>query len=220
MKLFATTIHRDLWWQFLKKSRIQVYAKGEIILLQDQEPSRANIIKSGVVRVYNITPEGDERTISFDTEDEIFPFAWVFGEIKKTQYFYQAWTDVEVYALRREDFLRYLKYHPKMVYELYANVAARFTAQQGRIYALEQPKASDKIAHMLLYLCNRFGKKAGERVTQIELPLTQQELANFIGLTRETTSVELKKLERLNVLHLKNKHYQVDMVKLKKLTDS
>lgn len=217
MKLFTTTTHRDNWQRFLKKAELRTYKKGSSILLQDQKPEHLQIIKTGVVRVYNITPEGEERTISFDVAGEMFPFGWVFGAIETTEYFYQAWTEVETYLLKRDEFLRYLKFHPKIAYEFYANTANRFTALQSRVYALEQSRAADKVAYILLYLTRVFGKKAGNTLTELSLPLTQQELANFIGLTRETTSMELKKLERQKILILRSKHYQINLEKLRAL---
>ena len=190
-----------------------------MILLQNEDPGTVRIIKSGVVRVYDITAEGEERTVSFDVETEIIPIGWVLGKLEKAQYFYQALTDVEVYTLKRQDFLHYIKFHPKIAYEFYANLANRHMALQHRIYALEQTTAASKIAYTLSYLVGRFGEKNSANVSQLTVPLTQQELANFIGLTRETTSTELKKLERRGILRTKDKLFHINTPKLRKLID-
>ena len=52
-------------------------------------------------------------------------------------------------------------------------------------------------------------------VKHLRLPLTQQELANYIGITRETTSTELKKLERLKIIKHQNQQYDINVEKLK-----
>lgn len=215
MKLFSSTIHQDNWKRYLRRHPLHVYQKDEIILLQEEVPRAAHVIKKGLVKVYDITNEGEERVISFDATDEIFPIGWVFGKIEKTQYFYQALTECEVYILQRNDFLRYLRLHPKMGAEMYAGLANRFVSLQGRIHALEQSKATDKIIYTLVYLCERFGKQQGAqgKVT-LDVPLTQQEIANFVGLTRETTSVELKKLERQKLLTHSHKKYVINVEKL------
>jgi CRP-like cAMP-binding protein len=46
------------------------------------------------------------------------------------------------------------------------------------------------------------------------LPLTQQDLANFLGLTRETTGVQLKALEQDGVLRYKRQRYMVNTSRL------
>lgn len=198
---------------------MHVYKKREIILLYDEVPRSVSIIKSGLVKTYNINKHGEERPVSFDAQGEIFPIGWVYGKIERTEYFYEAFTDCEIIEMPRRDFLLYMRLHPKMGYELYATLAARFVLLQSRIYALEQSRAAEKLMMTLLYLCERFAAStAGKsQIQHLRLPLTQQELANYIGITRETTSTELKKLEKLKVLKHHNQKYTIDVTALKKL---
>lgn len=220
MKLFSNSLHRDQWRWYLKRLPIESYKKGEIILLQGEVPRNVYIIKKGVVKTYGINNDGDERPVSFDAVGEIFPIGWLFEKIDRTQYFYQALTDCEVYAIPRKTLLRYWRLHPKMGYEMYATLAARFVTLQARIYALEQSKANEKIVYTLLYLAERFGASASASgTTKLSIPLTQQELANYIGLTRETTSVELKKLERMKAIKYSRYEYQVNLPKLRSIVE-
>ena len=218
MKLFINTIHRDQWQKFLRKFPVHVYKKGEIVLLYDEIPTALRIVKSGYVKVYNINSHGEERPVSFDYATDIFPLGWIFGKIEKTQYFYEAFTDCELYELPRKDFLLYLKLHPKIAYEMYASLASKVVSLQARIYALEQSRASEKVIRTLLYLCERFGVPYRRtNKTTLKLPLTQQDIANFIGITRETTSHELKRLEKIKAIKLTRKHYVVNIEKLNEL---
>ncbi len=204
----------------MRRFPIESYKKSEIILLQGEVPRNVYIIKSGVVKTYGINNDGDERPVSFDTAGEIFPIGWLFEKIDRTQYFYQALTDCEVYAVPRKSLLRYWRLHPKMGYEMYATLAGRFVTLQARIYALEQSKANEKIVHTLLYLAERFGASTSAAgTTTLSIPLTQQELGNFIGLTRETTSVELKKLERMKAIKYSRYEYQVNLPKLRSIVE-
>ena len=101
---------------------------------------------------------------------------------------------------------------------MYASLASKVVSLQARIYALEQSRASEKVIRTLLYLCERFGvsyKRTNK--TTLKLPLTQQDIANFIGITRETTSHELKKLEKIKAIKLTRKHYVVNIEKLNEL---
>jgi len=198
-----------------------VYKKGEIILLQDEIPRHVSIIKSGMVKTYNINKHGEERPISFDGHPEVFPIGWIYGKIERTEYFFEAFTDCEVFEMPRRDYLQYLRFHPKMGYEMYASLAARHVSLQARIYALEQSRASDKIILTLLYLCNRFAASTAghSNIQHLKLPLTQQELANYIGITRETTSTELKKLEKQNIIKHNKLEYTIDVIKLRSLVE-
>lgn len=219
MKLFSSTAYRKSWENFLKKYPLRDYVKDELILFQDETPKHLYVIKTGIVKMYGIDKNGEERPVSFDGMSEIFPIGWVFDRIEKTQYFYQALNDCKIYHVPRIDFLRYLHLHPKMSYEMYSGLAGRFIDLQSRIYALEQSKASDKIIMTLVYLAERFGVPGSKGTAKLTIPLTQQEIANFVGLTRETTSSELKKLERMKVIKYSQKQYICNTDKLTALME-
>ena len=137
--------------------------------MEDEVPTCARIIKSGIIKTYNINSHGEEHPVSYDSNGVTFPISWVLD----------------------------------------------------RIYALEQSKASEKIILTLLHLGERFALPASNKskLTIIHLPITQQELANYIGITRETTSTELKKLERMKVIKHKNKQYEINIEKLRSLLE-
>ena len=56
------------------------------------------------------------------------------------------------------------------------------------------------IAFMMMYVANQFGVQLRPSESHRELAVTQQEIADSLGLTRETTSAELKKLELKRVI--------------------
>lgn len=58
-----------------------------------------------------------------------------------------------------------------------------------------------------------------KHTVKILLPLTQQDLANFMGLTRETTSIELKKLQDQKILSYRQQKYTVHTNRLNELLD-
>jgi CRP-like cAMP-binding protein len=54
---------------------------------------------------------------------------------------------------------------------------------------------------------------------EIPLPLTQQDIANCVGMTRETTTTELRKLIARKVISHRGQSYVVDTDKLNHLLD-
>ncbi len=145
--------------------------------------------------------------------------AWVFTKLKVAQYFYEAFTDCELYCFPREAYIKFLKQNPEPLFEMFSHFVARNLNYQMRINALEQSKASSKVLHTMHFLALRFGVDIKQNHVKIPLPLTQQDLANFMGLTRETTSVELKKLQVLGVINYRNQMYTVRSDKLGELLD-
>lgn len=93
-----------------------------------------------------------------------------------------------------------------------------YAASLIRINALEQPKARDKLIYTLYYLCQRFGKYSAQK-NRVEIPiaLTHQNFASLVGITRETTAVELSKLKKQQVISYRQQKYTINLEKLTEL---
>lgn len=205
--------------RFLSQYHARGYQKGEIILVQGEIPECLYVVKKGVIKTYNLTSQGEEKPLSFDVQGEMFPLAWVHGQIKWAQYYYEAFTDCELYCVPKDEYLDFIKDKPDILLAHIAELAARYTNFQMRVNALEQSKAINKVVNTLHFLCLGFGKELKENTVKIELPLTQQELANFMGLTRETTGIELKKLQKKGIIAYRRQNYVVKTDRLNELLD-
>lgn len=205
--------------KYLKQFRVKKFAKGEIILCQGEMARSAYVIKSGVIKTYNITAQGDEKPLSFDIQMEVFPLAWAFGKAPRSMYYYEAFTDVELYCVPRDELTNYMYSSLPILTGVFDYFITRYLNFQMQINALEQSKASSKVINTIHFLCLRFGLDVKPDLVKIQLPLTQQDLANFMGLTRETTGIELKKLQRSGVLSYQRQNYVVNTNKLSDLLD-
>lgn len=188
--------YKDAYHSFLSQHPVRSYARREVLLQQDDVPEAVFVIKRGIVKSYNLTAQGEEKPITFILKDEVFPIGWVLARQEKSQYYYEALSDVEVYVVPHDEYIRFLKTEPACLFELHRALADRNIEYQMRINALEQSRASDKVLYTLQFMAHRFGKDVSQNIVRVELPFTQQDLANFMGLARETTAIELKKLER------------------------
>lgn len=205
--------------QFLLKYHARKYDKGELILCQGEVPECALVVKSGIVKVYNLTSQGEEKPIGFDTKGEAFPISWIFSKSKRALYYHEAFTDCEIYCVPREDYVQFLKRDSDLMYALFNHYISHNLDFQMRINALEQSKAAQKVLNTIHFLCLSYGVEVAQDQVRIQLPLTQQDLANFMGLTRETTGIELKKLQHAGVLTYKKQNYIVQTDKLNDMLD-
>jgi CRP/FNR family transcriptional regulator len=204
---------------FLEQQPVKQYKKGDVILQQDAVPSSAFVIKQGIVKTYNITSKGEEKPIGFSIKNELLPLGWIFGKIFKAQYYYEALCDCHIYCVQPDSLLAFLRRAPQAMYQVLDRCVWDTLNHEMRINALEQSKASDKILHTIHYLALCFGRDLQPDVVEIPLPLTQQDVANFTGLTRETISVELKKLAKEKVIFYRNRSYVVLTDRLNELLD-
>jgi CRP/FNR family cyclic AMP-dependent transcriptional regulator len=200
---------------FLGSYTAKAYRKGEIILFQGEAPRSAYIIKSGIVKAYNLSTAGDEKPIAFYSEMSLFPAAWVFGKVPSAIYYYEALTDVEVYHFPREDYLALIQRDTAMLFWELERYVADDVGKTMRLNALQHSRASDKLVYTLHYLALSHGKAVKPNVMEITISLTHQDFANLTGLTRETTATELNKLKSKGVISYgKHEPYRIDIQKL------
>lgn len=204
---------------FLERRSIKPYKKGEVILQQDANPKHAYVIKSGSIKTYNITSKGEEKPIGFSVKNELFPLGWIFGKIRKAQYYYEALSDCELYSVSKDDLNIFIKNNANAMFQVLDGCVWETMSHEMRINALSQSKAQDKVLYAIHYLALCFGRDIRTDLVEIPLPLTQQDVANFTGLTRETISVELKRLATLKVLFYRNRNLVVLTDKLNELLD-
>lgn len=213
----------DAFRQFLSHYPCQTYKKGETILLKGDEPKHLCIIESGLVKTYTITAKGDERLVSINRRGEDFPIGYAYDLIEKSQYFYEAFSRCTVRLVPREQYLEHLHTHPESMYKSQVRVTALLLSTLSRVHALEQSTASDKIAYTLLYMASQLGvilRPPGSRLktpgSRLKISVTQQEIADSLGLTRETASIELKKLEMKKLIAHSRKNYILYMERLQR----
>ncbi|MEP7205259.1 MAG: cyclic nucleotide-binding domain-containing protein, partial [Candidatus Saccharibacteria bacterium] len=75
------------------------FSAGETILYQGELPRTAYVVKSGLIKMYSISANGEERIVDFNVGGEILASSWVFDNASSTLYYYQAIEDCDLYEI-------------------------------------------------------------------------------------------------------------------------
>lgn len=203
--------------RFLHEFIAKAYAKGEIIIFQGEAPRTAFIVKSGVVKTYNLNHNGDEKPVGFHIRNDVLPLGWSFYKAPSALYYYEALTDVVLYHVPRDQYLAFLKKHPDEMYRQLERLISDHMGNMMRLNALQHSRASDKLIYTLHYLVVSQGKMIDSETAEILLDLTHQDFANLTGLTRETAATELNKLKTRGVISYgKHEPYRIKVRELNK----
>lgn len=135
-----------------------------------------------------------------------------------TLFFYEAVTDVELACVSRDELIQFMLSKSESLHAMLDYFTTSYTAAFIRINALEQSKAREKLIYTLYFLCLRYGKGQNKRVT-LPFDLTHQDIANLVGLTRETTAMEMSKLKKQKAVTYRNQNYSIDTERLMALVD-
>lgn len=198
---------------FVGKYPLRKFKKNQTIMFQGEVPRFVYFLAEGTVKVYNINSSGEEQIISLNTEKDIFPEAWIMDVAPVATYFYEAFTDCEVYTIPKEDLVAELENNQSLSQHMINRLTRLYTGARIHINALEQPRSRDKLMQLLQFLMLKFGTEQNNWV-RVDLKLTHQTLANMVGVTRETIAVELSKLRREGIINYKQQVYNINKKKL------
>jgi len=179
---------------FFAKFKPLHYKKGETILRAGDPPAGVLYLKKGFIRLYSISRDGEELTLIIFKQGDFFPIMWAINATPNT-YFLEAMTPVVLWRSPREKFLEFVQSDKRALFELTSMMLTRFGGLLTRMEYLVFGNAINKVASILLICAERFGKKKG-RTTVIQAPLIHSDIASLVGITRETASIEMKKLEK------------------------
>lgn len=178
--------------------------KGQIVIYQGDPLDSFYFITSGYVRVYTISDEGEERTLLLLTDGDVFPLLKDPERPESSSlYFYAVMEDIKVIAIRQSDFLEYIRTHRQAAWTVFRYISEFTHTLAGRIEVLETKSAEHKILKLLDYLIETCGQRLTPDTYRLKLKLTQQDMADLIGHTRETTSTTMARLTRQRVLSYK-----------------
>jgi len=183
--------------------------KRSILVYQGEVPRQVYIVLSGVFKAYRLGNFGEEQIVGFRTKGDVFPETWVFGKTSSALCYYEALEDAEVLTVEKPVFLDLIAKNPNIKDHLFDYLAVGYTSLLMQVTALEQSRAAEKLLYMMYYLMFRYGKETSPGVYRVDLHLTHTTLGSLMGLTRETTTMELGRLKRKNIISYDSKGYDI-----------
>ena len=193
---------------------LKTIKKDGNLMFQGEIPRRVIIVRSGVIRAYTITSSGDERIVALYGEGDILPLSWVIGETSNSLFYYDAISDAQVLTVAKSDFMDILEKKPDAQKQMLSYVSKQYTSLLLRITGLEQSRAVEKIGFTLYYLLFRYGKEIKQDIFTIDVKMSQVMIASLVGLTRESTTKNLRTLKEKGVITYSSSTYTVNKNKL------
>lgn len=184
-------------------SRAKKYPKSQIIFYQGDPLSNICLITKGYIKAYTILDSGDTRTLFLLGPGDLFPIAFsttLNWENYNIRYFYQSITDVEVQMIETPVFKDKVDKDPSFMNIYLTYMAATNEAIIHQLEMMKTKGAINKVAFLLPYLVKKLGHEIGDKSYQLNIKLSHQEIADLTGLTRETTTQQVKKLEKEGVI--------------------
>lgn len=200
-------VHRFQWLESLppalaeslrRNSAARLYQKGEMVFAPTPDPKFVCALMEGLVRMFRSAPSGDELTVGYVRPGEVFGELAALSD-RPREHYAQAKHRSKVLRIPKEEFLKAVTSNRAALFEVTKQVGGRLRRIESRFEDLVFRNIQSRLARLLLQLAEDFGE-VGPEWTAIELPLTQQEIAELLGTTRQTVNTTLRELSEAEII--------------------
>lgn len=179
----------------LKKNQ-RVLHKNDMLFQPRDDFDKLYVVRSGSFKTYHENAHGIEQIISFNLPGEMLGFDALPNE--KHQLTAKALETASVCEITFKALFLLAAEIPSLQLRL-LTLASKPQEKDNFIHL--NSSAMERIALFLLNLSDRFKRRHLSPVS-FHLSMTRQDIASYLGLTIETTSRMLSKLQKLKIIHL------------------
>ncbi len=203
---------------FFKEYKLQKYRKGELICQPGDKIDDVGFVKSGYVRLYTLSKDGQEFTINIFKPVFYLTLIYALGK-GDNPYYFEAITPVELYRAPKDEVLDYIKKNPELMFDLMTNILDGFREMLINSQYLAYGNAYSRIASIIMSLANNYGTKEGEKV-KLNFATTHRVIASLTGTARETATIQILKLKEKGIIDSQGSQIVIeDMERLKQETE-
>lgn len=186
--------------EFAEMKRLATHVRfdgGHRIFSEGERADNAFGLSYGVVRLYKLLPDRRRQVVAFALPGDFLamPLADRFS------FSADAIGEVSVCQFPREELKRFIQSGPNIMRLLIEFATRELQTVQDHLTLLGNGSAEEKVAAFLVNWRHRM-VRISSMSQAVPLPMRRQDIADFLGLTLETVSRTLAKLEERNVIRI------------------
>lgn len=172
-------------------ARTTSFVARETLFEQDEPSDVVYNLTSGAVRLYKLLPDGRRQIVGFALPGDFLGLSMS----EKNAFTADALTPVTACQFSRAQFSDFLDQKPHLLRRLHSMASHELSLAQDQMVILGRRTAEEKVVSFLVGLRQRWSRINGSMV-HVPLPMTRQDIGDFLGLTVETVSRMLTRLAR------------------------
>lgn len=170
--------------EFRSHGRTLTLAAGQALFHEGDPATRVFTVTSGSLRLYKLLADGRRQVVGFMRPSEFLGMSsneeHAFGA--------EALESSELCCFPRQRFDDFVETHGSMERALYVMAGHELAAAQQQLVLLGRKTATERLASFLLSLAKAAGRGPGTATASIRLPMSRADIADYLGLTKETVS--------------------------------
>jgi CRP/FNR family transcriptional regulator len=172
-------------------ARSATFSARDTLFEQDEPSDLVYNLTAGAVRLYKLLPDGRRQIVGFALPGDFLGLSMS----ERNAFSADALTPVSACQFSRSQFSDFLDEKPHLLRRLHSMASHELSLAQDQMVILGRRTAEEKVVSFLMGLRLRWGRINGSTV-HVPLPMTRQDIGDFLGLTVETVSRMLTRLAR------------------------
>lgn len=198
--------------------RLRTFAKGTTIYRRGERGHSLMVVLAGRIKISNVSPEGREVILNFLRAGDLSGEIAILDGGERTANAI-ALEETKALVIAARDLLPILTAYPLALLEITKTLCEKLRTASAIVEDGTRDMRA-RAARGLLRLSQRHGK-VNDRIIQLDLVLSQQDLGNYLGISRENVSRQLRELKFANVIRLDAGHIVItDIAGLAEIADA
>ncbi len=192
----------------------RVKPKYSYIYMPDEMSHAIFFLIKGTIKIGTHSSDGKEVIKAILHPLAMFGEMSIVGEEKRQDFARAMNGEVQYFTLKVEDFHKLMKTNHNLSLKVLSLIGERLRKAENRLEALVFKDARTRIIDFLRDNAERRGRRVGYEML-FKHSLTQQDIANITGTSRQTVTSVLNELRKENLIYFNRKSILIrDMTKL------
>lgn len=187
MRVISLIIHKE-------------YKRGELLVMEGEHLDSLVILNEGQVKAFRTTQEGREQILHIFSEGDFFGERNLLRD-QTSAYSVEALEEAHVCLIHKRDFQMLIQEYPDIALKVMEELCQRLDRLENTVETMGTRPVEARVSSVLLEFANKYGKPNSKGI-MIDLPLSREGIAHYIGLTRETVSRKMSALQDEGILEM------------------
>lgn len=181
----------------LKSGELHLERGGDILVQGSISPHLYTLLR-GIAFRFKELEDGRRQIVNYLFPGDLIGLQGAMAE--PLGHGVEALTPVTLCVLPRGKLYEIFRVHPELGFDMTWLGAKEEEALDGHLLALGRRKADERIVHLALYLFHRGQQTGLSRKNTLEIPVTQSQLADSLGISLVHTNKTLQSLRKRRIL--------------------
>lgn len=174
--------------------------KFQFIFMPDESADQIYVLGKGRVKTGTFSADGREVIKEILQPETLFGDLALAGETKRSEFAQALHDEVEYLSIKVTDFQELMQQNQRLVFACLQHLTQRLQRVEERLAKLVLKDARERIIEFLVETAGKEGRRVGYE-TLLKHHLTQQDIANLTGTSRQTVTSVLNDLRKSNLIY-------------------